>query len=137
MQSGTTGINTTRIYNPVKQARDHDPEGRFVRRWLPALRKVPDGWVFEPWKMPETLKARGGIPQSWDTPIPPVDLNIALRQSAAKLYERRGQAEVRAQRESVIQRHASPVSSHFSNDRELKPRQRSPRIDPGQLSLDL
>ncbi len=35
MQSGTTGINTTRVYNLIKQARDHDAQGRFVRRWLP------------------------------------------------------------------------------------------------------
>lgn len=40
MQSGTTGINVPRIYNPIKQARDHDPHGHFVRRWLPALRRV-------------------------------------------------------------------------------------------------
>lgn len=37
MQSGTTGINATRIYNPVKQAQDQDPEGEFVRRWIPEL----------------------------------------------------------------------------------------------------
>jgi deoxyribodipyrimidine photo-lyase len=45
MQSGTTGINTTRVYNPIKQAQDHDPLGLFVRRWLPALRRVPDAWL--------------------------------------------------------------------------------------------
>ena len=39
MQSGTTGINTARVYNPIKQAQDHDPHGAFVRRWLPALRR--------------------------------------------------------------------------------------------------
>jgi deoxyribodipyrimidine photo-lyase len=44
MQSGTTGINTTRVYNPIKQAHDHDPHGHFVRRWLPHLRKVPQTW---------------------------------------------------------------------------------------------
>jgi len=41
MQSGTTGINATRIYNPVKQAQDQDPEGVFVRRWIPEL-NTPD-----------------------------------------------------------------------------------------------
>ena len=37
MQSGTTGINTIRIYNPVKQGYDHDPDGAFVKTWLPEL----------------------------------------------------------------------------------------------------
>ena len=35
MQSGTTGINTLRIYSPTKQALDHDPQGRYVRQWVP------------------------------------------------------------------------------------------------------
>ncbi len=37
MQSGTTGINTLRIYSPTKQARDHDPQGLYARQWLPEL----------------------------------------------------------------------------------------------------
>lgn len=37
MQSGTTGINTLRIYNPTKQGIDQDPDGRFIRRWVPEL----------------------------------------------------------------------------------------------------
>jgi deoxyribodipyrimidine photo-lyase len=37
MQSGTTGINTLRMYSPAKQAADHDPSGEFVRRWVPEL----------------------------------------------------------------------------------------------------
>ncbi|MEM6852227.1 MAG: FAD-binding domain-containing protein, partial [Pseudomonadota bacterium] len=41
MQSGTTGINTIRIYNPVKQGKDQDPAGAFTRRWLPELGEVP------------------------------------------------------------------------------------------------
>lgn len=46
MQSGTTGINLPRVYNPIKQAKDHDPHGIFVRRWLPAMREVPQAWLF-------------------------------------------------------------------------------------------
>ena len=34
MQSGTTGINTLRIYSPAKQALDHDPQGRYIRQWV-------------------------------------------------------------------------------------------------------
>ncbi|CAD7949701.1 unnamed protein product [Amoebophrya sp. A120] len=36
MQAGTTGINTIRCYNPIKQSEDQDPDGRFLKRWLPA-----------------------------------------------------------------------------------------------------
>ena len=39
MQSGTSGINTVRIYNPIKQGLDHDPEGTFIRQWLPELNR--------------------------------------------------------------------------------------------------
>jgi deoxyribodipyrimidine photo-lyase len=46
MQSGVTGINTLRIYNPVKQAQDQDPKGIFVKRWLPELRSVPNEFIF-------------------------------------------------------------------------------------------
>ena len=49
MQSGTTGINTIRVYNPVKQGYDQDPTGAFTRRWLPELAAVPDAFLQEPW----------------------------------------------------------------------------------------
>ncbi len=49
MQSGTTSINTNRIYNPVKQGYDHDPEGFFIKKWIPELYKMPDNFIHEPW----------------------------------------------------------------------------------------
>ena len=50
MQSGTTGINTIRIYNPVKQGYDQDPQGAFVRAWVPELAAAPDALGHEPWR---------------------------------------------------------------------------------------
>jgi deoxyribodipyrimidine photo-lyase len=55
MQSGTTGINSIRIYDPTKQGLDHDPTGSFVRHWVPELAGVPDASIHQPWLLGDTL----------------------------------------------------------------------------------
>ena len=138
MQSGTTGINTTRVYNPIKQAQDHDPNGHFVRRWLPYMRRVPDTWLFEPWRMPSELQARlnlsvgSGI--ACDIPQPVVDLQTATREAKAKLHSRRAQPEVKAGKAAIVEKHASR-----SNIRAKKPstaRRQSPKTIHPQIGLD-
>ena len=49
MQSGTTGINSIRAYNPIKQSIDQDPNGFFIKRWIPELKDVPTEFIHEPW----------------------------------------------------------------------------------------
>ncbi len=105
MQSGTTGINTTRVYNPIKQAQDHDPHGRFVRRWLPSMRHVPDSWLLEPWLMPPHVRSQAS--PVIDIPQPVVDLAMATREAKQRLHARRQTAEVKAGKQSVIDKHAS------------------------------
>jgi len=137
MQSGTTGINATRVYNPIKQALDHDPHGVFVRRWLPALRRVPDGWLFEPWRMPPDLQQRCGVTVGRDIPAPPVDLEQALRGAKARLHGRRAQPSVHALADAVVRRHGSRRGMPAGRDeqgREPASRRRSPP-PPNQLSL--
>ena len=107
MQSGTTGINTTRVYNPIKQAQDHDPHGRFVRQWLPALRSVPDTWVFEPWLMPHTLQTHTGVMVGSDIAHPVVNLAQATREAKQQLHSRRQTDEVKAAKKAVVDKHAS------------------------------
>ena len=53
MQAGTTGINTIRMYNPIKQSMDHDPDGLFIKKWVKELEDVPKEFIHEPWKMTE------------------------------------------------------------------------------------
>ncbi|MGB3554891.1 MAG: FAD-binding domain-containing protein, partial [Jannaschia sp.] len=50
MQSGTTGINQLRIYNPVKQGHDQDPTGAFTREWVPELAHLDGRDLQEPWR---------------------------------------------------------------------------------------
>ncbi|GAC1497466.1 MAG: hypothetical protein NVS3B17_19740 [Vulcanimicrobiaceae bacterium] len=58
MQSGTTGINTLRIYSPTKQARDWDPDGAFIRRYVPELTRVPAPYIAERMRCRRYLRRR-------------------------------------------------------------------------------
>ena len=107
MQSGTTGMNTTRVYNPIKQAQDHDPHGHFVRQWLPAMRRVPNAWLFEPWRMPANVQNTCGLVVGQDIALPLVDLDIATRVAKQKLHARRAQPEVRAGVQAIVRQHGS------------------------------
>jgi deoxyribodipyrimidine photo-lyase len=69
--TGTDAAPYFRIFNPVLQGKKHDPQGAFVRRWLPELRRVPDRFIHEPWKMPleEQEKAACHVGQDYPGPI--------------------------------------------------------------------
>ena len=56
MQSGVTGINTFRIYNPVKQSIEHDNNGTFIKKWVPELKNLHSSFIHEPWKMDPTTQ---------------------------------------------------------------------------------
>ncbi|SFJ59214.1 FAD-binding domain-containing protein [Jannaschia pohangensis] len=75
MQSGVTGINQLRIYNPVKQGQDQDPTGIFTRKWVPELRDVPDAALQQPWEI-------GGVRRY---PAPLVDVALAARAARERM----------------------------------------------------
>ena len=95
MQSGTTGINTTRVYNPIKQAMDHDPHGEFVRQWLPVMQRVPDAWIFEPWKMPQMIQEKCWVIIGRDWPMPIVELASATREAKQRMHNRKSGSSVK------------------------------------------
>ena len=107
MQSGTTGINTLRIYSPIKQAQDQDPTGAFVRHWLPALKQVPDTWIFEPHLMPKAQQLRYSCVLDSDYPMPIVDIARATREAKAKIVLARKKDADQHETQAIIKKHAS------------------------------
>ena len=107
MQSGTTGINTLRMYSPVKQAQDHDPQGLFIRRWLPELAGVPLARLAAPWTMSPAEQRACGCVIGRDYPSPIVDHAAALRQARDRLYALRGTPAARHEADAIQQRHGS------------------------------
>ncbi|MBC7755778.1 MAG: deoxyribodipyrimidine photo-lyase [Bdellovibrio sp.] len=107
MQSGTTGINTLRIYSPIKQAQDQDPTGAFVRHWLPALKNVPDTWIFEPYLMPKAQQLLYGCELDKHYPAPLVDIGQATRIARANITAARNKEGTFSEKQAVIKKHAS------------------------------
>ncbi|MFZ2989353.1 FAD-binding domain-containing protein, partial [Ideonella sp.] len=110
MQSGTTGINTLRIYSPGKQAREQDPDGHYIRRWLPELAAVPLPFLAEPWTMPLALQQHLGCRIGQHYPAPVVDEAPALKRAKDLLYGLRGSAPAQAEAGQIQQRHGSRKS---------------------------
>ena len=107
MQSGTTGINTLRIYNPVKQSLDQDPDGVFIRTWVPELTCVDERWIHTPWQMPPSVQRDCGVLIGRDYPAPLVDHEAAARQARQKIVEARRTADARSESRSIHARHGS------------------------------
>ena len=134
MQSGTTGINTIRIYNPLKQGLDHDAEGQFIRRWLPELRQVPAVYLHQPWTMDPATQQRVGCVLGQSYPLPIVDWTAAAASARERIWGLREQEGFAAMADAIQQRHGSRRSGiQRSGSRAKATRQAA----AGQLSLDL
>ena len=110
MQSGTTGINTLRMYSPTKQAQDQDPQGEFIRRWVPELARVPLPYLATPWKMDISVQRMAGCLIAHDYPAPIVEEKSALKFAKDRLYGLRQNADARAEAGQVQAKHGSRKS---------------------------
>ena len=76
-----------RIFNPMTQGEKFDPEGDYVRRWVPELAKLPAKWIYRPWEAPSEVLAEAGVKIGENYPEPMVEHSKA-RQSALDAYEK-------------------------------------------------
>lgn len=127
MQSGTTGMNAIRIYNPIKQSLDQDPTGQFIKAWIPELRALPQSVIHTPWK---------SLPHP-AYPAPLVEEASARKSASAKIYgARKGEidgVEKKAITKELLKKHGSRRRAPTAERGKKKP----PAKQEGhQLSFD-
>jgi len=127
-QAATRGPGAPRIWNPVKQSLEQDPDGAFIRRWVPELAALPDAWLHAPWEAPKAELARAGVIFGQTYPMRMVDHVAAAREARDRIAAARrpsssgsrpagesAQADLpfRAPRPKPLRRPKAPVQLSF------------------------
>ncbi|MDM7860866.1 deoxyribodipyrimidine photo-lyase [Alteromonas sp. ASW11-36] len=110
MQASVTGTNTIRLYNPLKQALDHDKDGRFTRKWVPELAEVPDDLIHSPWKLSAMEQRLYGVELGRDYPLPIIDIEQASREARDRLWSFRERDDVKREARRILSKHTIPGS---------------------------
>ncbi len=108
MQAGVWGVNTIRIYNPVKQSVVQDPEGIFIKKWIPALRNLPKGLIHEPWKMTEIEQDLFQCKLGIDYPRPIIDIKKTSKHASEVLWGMKKEPDTKQENQRILNTHVKP-----------------------------
>jgi deoxyribodipyrimidine photo-lyase len=110
-QANLTGVHPVRIYDPRKQVREHDPDGQFVRRYVPELRDLPTEHLARPERTPPAVQAEVGVRVGETYPRPIVDFE-ARAAAARRRFDRLTPRAREALSDPAIRRRASLSPRH-------------------------
>lgn len=110
MQASVTGTNTIRLYNPLKQAEDHDKKGEFVKKWCPELNAVPDTLVHTPWLLSDMEQKLYAVVLGEDYPQPIIDVVATAKVARDRLWSFRDRDDVKREAYRILKQHSNPGS---------------------------
>ncbi|HEX4067327.1 MAG TPA: deoxyribodipyrimidine photo-lyase [Acidobacteriaceae bacterium] len=96
--SGVDAAPYFRIFNPIVQGEKFDPDGEYVRLWVPELRDVPTEWIHQPWAAPPLILNAAGITLGKNYPLPLVDHAEARAAALSALEEMKSKQQTRSVR---------------------------------------
>ena len=105
MQAGLMGVNTVRIYNVSKQAKDHDPNGQFIKKWVPELKKLDTPFAHQPYLMTEMEQQLYNFKLGKDYPKPIVNLESTRKKAGNTLWKLRKDKTVLEESKRILRKH--------------------------------
>ncbi len=105
MQAGETGINNLRIYNPVKNSKEHDPDAEFIKKWVPELAHLEIPFIHEPYLITPMEEQLYGFKLGRDYPFPIVDIDKNRRRAADILFRMKKDPLVKSESRRILEKH--------------------------------
>jgi deoxyribodipyrimidine photo-lyase len=129
IQAAATDVDAPRIFNPVKQSREQDPDGALIREWVPELARLPDAFLHAPWDAPPEFLSAAGVVLGQTYPMRIVDHMAAANEARTRI--------------AAVRRSHAPAAAADDFKARLagRPRRATPRRNPPktvvqQLDLD-
>lgn len=116
MQAGETGINNLRIYNPVKNSHEHDPDAVFIKKWVPELAHIPVPFIHEPYLMTPLDQQFNNCIIGKDYPSPIVDIKENRKRASEILWNMKKDKDVIRESWRILKKHTINNRSRMLRD---------------------